>query len=56
MFVLRASVGLEDVNDTITKFADVDADGKITSADSLEILRYSVGLSSNSKAGVKTEI
>ena len=56
LFVLRASVGLEDVNDTITKFADVDADGKITSADSLEILRYSVGLSSNSKAGVKTEI
>ena len=56
LFVLRASVGLEDVNDTIKKFADVDSDGKITSADSLEILRYSVGLSSISNVGVKTEI
>ena len=33
------------------KLGDVDGDGEITSADALEILRYSVQLSANDKIG-----
>ena len=43
LFVLRASVKLEKLDDVKTKLADVDGDGEITSSDSLAILRYSVG-------------
>lgn len=48
--VLRASVGLEKLDDVQMKLADVDGDGKITSSDALEILRRSVGLSQNIKS------
>lgn len=48
--VLRASVGLEKLDDVQMKLADVDGDGKITSADALEILRRSVNLSQNVKS------
>lgn len=43
-FVLRASVGLETLNDTQKALADVNEDGKITAADARDILRMSVGL------------
>lgn len=41
---LRASVGLEDLNEIQEKAADVDTDGTISSADARLILRASVGL------------
>ena len=42
--VLRASVGLENFNDQISKIADVDKNENITAADARLILRMSVGL------------
>lgn len=56
LFVLRASVGLEEVNSTTKTLSDVDGDGEITSADSLDILRYSVQLSVDSNVGDEVEI
>ena len=50
LLILRASVGLEKLDDVQMKLADVDGDGKITSADALEILRRSVNLSQNVKS------
>lgn len=44
LFVLRASVGLEKINETQKKQADVNGNGSVESSDSLAILRYSVGL------------
>ncbi len=41
---LRASVGLETLNDIEISIADVDRNGKITAADARLILRASVGL------------
>lgn len=41
---LRYSAGLEKFNAAQKKLTDVDGDGKITSSDSLFILRYSVKL------------
>ena len=35
---------LEKFDDSKNKLADVDGDGTVTSADSLAVLRYSVGL------------
>ena len=49
--ILRQSVGLENFNDAKRALADVDNDGKITSADALEVLRYSVGLSVSERIG-----
>lgn len=43
-FALRASVGLETLNETEILFADVDYNGIITAADARLILRASVGL------------
>ena len=48
--ILRASVGLEQLNETQLRNADVDGDGQITSSDALEILRNSVGLSGKVKS------
>lgn len=42
--VLRAAVGLENLNSAETKRADVDGDGKVTVADARAVLRESVGL------------
>ena len=44
LIVLRASVGLERLNNTQLILADVDNSKSITSSDSLDILRYSVRL------------
>ena len=44
LIVLRASVGLERLNNAQLILADVDNSKFITSSDSLDILRYSVGL------------
>ena len=41
---LRASVGLENLNEPKTYAADVDKNGNVTAADARLILRYSVGL------------
>ncbi len=46
------SVGLEEKRDD----ADIDSDGFITSADALELLRFSVGLSSDERIGKPVEI
>lgn len=44
--VLRAAVGLEELDDAAEKRADVDGDGKVTVADAREILRAATGLNS----------
>jgi len=51
LLILRASVKLEEFDQTKTKLADVDGDGSITSGDSLEVLRYSVKLPANENIG-----
>ena len=56
LFILRASVGLENITDEQIKLADADGDGKITSADSLAVLRASVGLYDDNNKSVGTEI
>lgn len=43
-YVLRQSVGLENISETDFFTADMDSDGKITAADARIILRISVGL------------
>ncbi len=43
-FILRASVGLEELSDEQKKLADADFDGKISAADARLVLRASVGL------------
>ena len=54
LYILRASVGLENFNEAQKAQADVDGDKKITTADALYTLRASVGLTDeNSKAGTK---
>lgn len=53
MLILRASVKLENFDETKTKLADVDVDGSITSADALEVLRYSVKLPAKGLIGDK---
>ena len=45
--VLRASVGLDELDPITKKLADVNGDGSVDSSDALEILRFSVGLSSS---------
>ena len=44
--VLRASVGLEKLNDTGKKLADADGDGTVSASDARLVLRASVGLES----------
>ena len=51
LFILRASVKLENFNDTQNKLADVDKDGRITSSDALLVLRHSVGFRENDYIG-----
>ncbi|MEE3334649.1 MAG: dockerin type I domain-containing protein, partial [Ruminococcus sp.] len=51
LFILRASVKLENFNDTQNKLADVDKDGRITSSDALLVLRHSVGFNENEYIG-----
>ena len=51
LLTLRASVGLEELDDTQNILGDVNGDGAVDSADALEVLRYSVGLSANDKIG-----
>ena len=43
-FILRASVGLEDISPLFTAHADVDHDGSVSAADARLVLRASVGL------------
>ncbi len=43
LMILRASVGLTELNEKQKAAADIDGDGSITSADALIVLRYSVG-------------
>ena len=50
---MRASVKLENFDDFKTKLADIDGDGKISSADALEVLRYSVKLPAKGNIGEK---
>ena len=47
LYVLRASVGLENPDSNTRKLADVNGDGFVDSSDSLMILRHSVGLKDN---------
>ena len=56
MLILRRSVGLENFTKTQDYISDVDGDGKITSADSLAVLRYSVKLPSDGKVGEKVTV
>jgi len=49
--VLRASVGLENLDELHRELADVDSNGTISSADALEILRFSVSLPTKSRCG-----
>lgn len=49
--VLRASVGLENLDELYRELADVDSNGTISSADALEILRFSVSLPTKSCCG-----
>ena len=51
LLILRASVKLENFNDTQNKLADVDKDGRITSSDALLVLRHSVGFNENEYIG-----
>ena len=51
LYILRASVKLENFTDTQNKLADVDKDGKITSSDALLVLRHSVGFRENDYIG-----
>jgi len=44
LLILRASVGLEKLDDIQHMLGDLDGDTRLTSADSLTVLRYSVGL------------
>ena len=46
-----ASAGMTELDPVFTVIADIDSDGEIASADALEILRYSVQLSTNEKIG-----
>ena len=46
LLVLRASVGLENIDYNLMRVSDIDNDDRITSADSLAVLRHSVGLTS----------
>ena len=41
---LRASIGLEETDDSTIEIADVDGDGEITANDAFTILRASIGL------------
>ena len=52
--MLQKSVSEYYKNDTVLRIADVNRDGEIDSADALETLRFSVGLSDNTAIGNKT--
>ncbi len=56
LYILRASVNLENLSDEQTKLADVNNDGKVLSDDALAVLRYSVKLTDDSNKNVGTEI
>ena len=56
LYILRASVGLEDVDEKTKVLYDVDGDDRISSADSLDVLRYSVGLRVDSMVGNTVEL
>lgn len=43
MLVLRASIGIDETDETFEKLADVDGDRSLMASDALAILRYSVG-------------
>ena len=49
--ILRRSVKLEDFNELQEELADVDWSDSVTSADALDVLRYSVKLSVQSHVG-----
>ena len=51
LYILRASVGLENFTPEQMKLCDVDGDNAVTAADSLEVLRYSVGLPTTANIG-----
>ena len=42
--LLSCGQWMENSTEELVKLADVDGDGSLTSADALELLRYSVGL------------
>lgn len=41
--ILRASLGLENIPESLSPFADVNGDGAVDSADALAVLRYTTG-------------
>ncbi|MBQ1389172.1 MAG: leucine-rich repeat protein [Clostridia bacterium] len=51
LFILRASVDLEEIPQEKFAIADVDEDNVITSSDALNVLRASVGLSASENIG-----
>lgn len=51
LLILRASVGVANVDENLFPLADIDKDEALTANDALEVLRYSVDLSDNDRIG-----
>ncbi len=51
LLILRASVGVANVDENVFPLADIDKDEALTANDALEVLRYSVDLSDNDRIG-----
>ena len=55
LLILRASLGMDTLDEDHTKRADVDEDGYVTSGDALAVLRASVGFDAGDRIGKPLE-